>query len=85
MNKEISKQLNNCFEAYSFYPFESRYNSFKDKKKFFLEYYSEEEKYRIYHEFIFFHFCYYHLVYPNLIGKNEILKYFYTRKNEGRK
>ena len=85
MNKEILKQLNNCFEAYSYYPFESRYNSFKDKKKFFLECYSEEEKYRIFHEFVFFHFCYYHLVYPKLIGKNEILIYFYSRKNEGRK
>jgi hypothetical protein len=85
MTKEILRQLNNCFDAYSFFPFESRYNSFKDKKRFFLEGYSEDEKYRIYHEFVFFHFCFWHIVYPKRIGKDDILKYFYERKNEGRK
>ncbi len=80
MNKRISRQLDNCFDAYTYYPFKSRYESFKEKKSYFLSGLTDEEKYSQYQEFIFFHFCYWHLVYPKHISKKELLQYFYYRK-----
>ena len=80
MDKAILRRLANSFDAYTYYPFKSRFESFKDKKKYFLDSLSEEEIQQKYHEYIFFHFCYWHLLNQKKLSKEEILKYFYIRK-----
>ena len=81
MDKLILRRLANSFDAFTYYPFKSRFESFKDKKSYFLYELTNEEKYCKFQEFIFFHFCEYwnHLNHKKLT-KEEILKYFYTRK-----
>jgi hypothetical protein len=81
MNQKLLKQLNNCYDAYSYYPFNSRFSSFKEKKSYFLLELSDEQIQTTYHEFIFFHFCYWHLVFPKHASKEDIINYFYSRKN----
>jgi len=78
MDKSISRRLANSYEAYTYFPFEARFKSFKDKKMYFLDSLSEVEIEQKYHEFIFFHFSN-HLDHKKLT-KEEILKYFYSRK-----
>ena len=80
MEKSILTRLANSFDAYTYFPFEARFESFKDKKKYFLDSLSEAEIQRHYHEYIFFHFCYWHLLNQKKLTKEEILKYFYSRK-----
>ena len=80
MDKLILRRLANSFDAYTYYPFESRFESFKDKKSYFLYDLTNEEKYCKFQEFIFFHFCHWHSKYHKKLSKEEILKYFYTRK-----
>ena len=78
MKKLILRRLSNSFDAYTYFPFEARFDSFKDKKMYFLDSLSEAEIEQQYHEFIFFHFCN-HLDHKKLT-KEDILKYFYSRK-----
>jgi len=78
MEKSILRRLANSFDAYTYFPFEARFESFKDKKMYFLDSLSEAEIEQQYHEFIFFYFSN-HLNHKKL-SKEEILKYFYTRK-----
>jgi len=78
MEKSILRRLANSYDAYTYFPFEDRFESFKDKKMYFLDSLSEVEIEQKYHEFIFFHFSN-HLDHKKLT-KEEILKYFYSRK-----
>jgi hypothetical protein len=78
MEKSILSRLANSYDAYTYFPFEDRFESFKDKKMYFLDSLSEAEIQEKYHEFIFFHFSN-HLDHKKLT-KDEILKYFYSRK-----
>ena len=78
MEKSILSRLANSYDAYTYFPFEDRIESFKDKKMYFLDSLSEEEIEQKYHEFIFFHFSN-HLDHKKLT-KDEILKYYYSRK-----
>ena len=81
MEKSILRRLANSYDAYTYFPFESRFDSFKDKKMYFLDSLSEVEIEQKYHEFIFFHFVgYWDFKYQNKLKKEEILKYFYSRK-----
>jgi hypothetical protein len=80
MEKSILTRLANSFDAYTYFPFEARFESFKDKKKYFLVSLSDAEIQQKYHEYIFFHFCYWHLLNHKKLSKEEILKYFYSRK-----
>jgi hypothetical protein len=80
MEKSILRRLANSYDAYTYFPFEDRFESFKDKKMYFLDSLSEAEIEQKYHEFIFFHFYYWHLLNQKKLTKEEILKYFYSRK-----
>ena len=80
MEKSILTRLANSFDAYTYFPFEARFESFKDKKSYFLYDLTDDEKYSKFQEFIFFHFCYCHLLNHKKLSKEEILKYFYSRK-----
>ena len=80
MEKSILRQLANSFDAYTYFPFEARFESFKEKKIYFLDSLSDAEIHRHYHEYIFFHFCYWHLLNQKKLTKEEILNYFYSRK-----
>jgi hypothetical protein len=80
LEKGILRQLENCYEAYLYFPFKQRLNRFKEKKWYFLEGYSEDEILGIYHQFIFFHFALWHKIYPK-VSKKEILEYYERRKS----
>ena len=81
MDKLILRRLANSYDAYTHFPFEDRFESFKDKKMYFLDSLSEAEIQQKYHEFIFFHFVgHWDFKYQNRLSKEEILKYFYSRK-----
>ena len=81
MDKLILRRLSNSFDAYTYFPFKSRFESFKDKKSYFLYDLTDDEKYSKFQEFIFFHFVgYWDFKYQNRLSKEEILKYFYSRK-----
>ena len=80
MEKSILRRLAKSFDAYTYFPFEARFESYKDKKMYFLDSLSEAEIHRHYREYIFFHFCYWHLLNQKKLKKEEILKYFYCRK-----
>jgi hypothetical protein len=81
MDKAILRRLANSFDAFTYYPFKSRFESFKDKKSYFLYDLTDDEKFSKFQEFIFFDFCYFHFKYQqNKLTKEEILKYFYSRK-----
>jgi len=81
MEKSILSRLANSYDAYTYFPFEDRFESFNDKKMYFLDSLSEVEIEQKYHEFIFFHFVgHWDFKYQNKLTKEEILKYFYSRK-----
>ena len=80
MENSISRRLANSFDAYTYFPFESRFESFKDKKMYFLDSLSEEEIHRHYHEYIFFHFCFWHLLNQKKTYKRRNPKIFLLKK-----
>ena len=81
MDKAILRRLTNSFDEYTYFHFEARFESFKEKKIYFLDSLSDAEIQQKYHEFIFFHFVgYWDFKYQNRLSKEEILKYFYSRK-----
>jgi hypothetical protein len=68
----------NSYEAYEHFPFESRFERFKDKKQYFLEGKNAELVFR---EFIFFHYAFSNRLFPTL-KMGEILNFFYDRNSE---
>ena len=84
MDKLILRRLSNSFDAYTYYPFKSRFESFKDKKSYFLYDLTDDEKFSKFQEFIFFDFCYFHFKYQqNKLSKEELKDYYKAVLNNG--
>ena len=82
LKQSILRRLANCFEAYEHFPFDARYNRFKEKKKYFLERFDEGQVSEIYHLFVFYHFVQSHKL-NFILRKKDIINYFNGRKKKG--
>jgi hypothetical protein len=82
LKQSILRRLANCFEAYEYFPFNARYNRFKEKKKYFLEGLDEGQVSEIYHQFVFYHFVQSHKL-NFVLRKKDIINYFNGRKKKG--
>jgi hypothetical protein len=80
---KILKCLNNSYDTYLLFPFHSRFTSFTEKKLFFLENMSDEQKWELFKQHIFFHYVSYFKIHPE-VSKAEILKYYEKRESEER-
>jgi hypothetical protein len=78
---KILKCLDDSYYTYLLFPFHSRFTSFTEKKNFFLENLSDEQKWQLYKQYIFFHYVSYYKIYPE-VSKVEILKYYEKRESE---
>jgi hypothetical protein len=77
LDKSILKRLGDCYIAYQLFPFQERYNRFKEKKRYFLEGIVDVES--EFHRYVFFHYAMFHRLYPK-ISKEEIIEYYERRK-----
>ena len=83
LHKSKLRVLANCYDAHEYFPFNERFESFKSKKRYFLEGMNDEEVMNLYHNFIFFHFTMWNKIYPK-ISKEEIMEYYERRKKYGK-
>jgi hypothetical protein len=81
LEKGILRELENCYEAYLYFPFNQRFNRFKEKKWYFLEGLSPDLIEKEYHLFVFFQYASFHKVYPK-VSKKEIIEYYERRKSK---
>ena len=79
MNHTILRRLANSYEAYQHFPFEARFERFKEKKQYFLD--GKEDPERVYREFIYFHYVFLNKLFPTL-KMEEILNFYYERKSK---